>query len=91
MSKGLDVLKRITYHLNITTNEKDKYALSKEFGDDYKIIEKELKALEIIKDKCYFFSLEDCGNETYRVYDNELYRFNELTKEEYELLKEVLL
>ena len=43
MNKGLEALNRITYHLNITTNEKDKYALTKEFGDDYDVIEKSLK------------------------------------------------
>lgn len=57
--------------------------------------EKNKKALEIIKNKCQFFSLESdeddfCPKGHYRVYDAELYQFNELTKEEYELLREML-
>ena len=55
---------------------------------------KAFKAIEIIKEKCPFFNLYSdeegmCPKGHYRIYDNELYQFNELTKEEYEVLKEV--
>ena len=54
---------------------------------------KKLKALEIIKKKVMpLVSLDDgeiCKGH-YRVYDAELYLHNELTEEEYEILKEVL-
>ena len=55
---------------------------------------KKLKALEIIKEKIAPLVCLDDGEISkgrYRVYDNEFYGFKELTKEEYELLKEVLL
>lgn len=56
-------------------------------AEQYKIIEKSLKALEIVKNKVIpFVSIEEnC------VTDLDAYRRKELTKEEYELLKEVLL
>ena len=53
---------------------------------------KKLKAFEIIKKKGNFLNLDH--NETYDkyyIYDNEYYMHNEITKEEYHLLKEVLL
>ena len=57
------------------------------------VIEKALKALEIIKKKDLLWSIDwqpfkDSGD--YRAWDNELYQSIKLTKEEYELLKEVL-
>lgn len=56
---------------------------------------KELKALEIIKRTALkLVSLEDdttiCRKGRYAFYDNELYKSEDLTKEEYDLLKEVL-
>lgn len=51
-----------------------------------------LKALEIIKDKIMPLVNLDDGELCechYRVYDNELYGHTELTKEEYDLLKEI--
>ena len=55
--------------------------------------QKKLKALEIIKEKVMpLVSLDEgelCKGH-YRVYDGELYMHTELTKEEYDLLREVL-
>ena len=60
----------------------------------FNIIETALKAIEIIKDKVaplVIFDTYQTPNETkYRVYDNELYSYRPLTKEEYELLTEML-
>ena len=58
-------------------------------------IDKKLKALEIIKRTAMkLVSLEDdttiCVKGRYAFYDNELYKSEELTQEEYDLLKEVL-
>ena len=62
-------------------DEKTKKLLSKE-------IEKN-RAFEIIKEKGNFISLEyDEYNDKYYIYDNELYMHNEITKEEFDLLKE---
>ena len=58
-------------------------------------IEEVLKALEIIKKQVVplinFDTFKTSSKETkYRVYDNELYTYRNLTEEEYELLKEIL-
>ncbi len=59
-------------------------------------VAKKLKALEIIKRTAMkLVSLEDsesgiCFNGRYAIYDNELYQSIDITKEEYDLLKEVL-
>ena len=57
---------------------------------------KKLKALELVKEKVMpLVSVEHettrNGVKKYRVYDNEGYDYIELTKDEYDLLKEVLL
>ena len=56
-------------------------------------ISKELQALEIVKEKVMcLVSLDDgeiCKGH-YRVYDGELFMHTELTKEEFDILKEVL-
>ena len=54
------------------------------------IVSKELKALEIIKKHPMFYLHDDLPQGTYRMYDCELYGCYDLTKEEYELLAEVL-
>jgi hypothetical protein len=59
-------------------------------------IEKELKAFEIIKRTALrLVSLEDettiCPKGKHAFYDGELYQYEELTKDEFDLLKEVLL
>ena len=75
MSKGLEALKRITLKDFILNNDS--------CLKDIKIIEKELKALEIIKEKkvdvAIFFE-DGCARHR-----------EKLTQEEYDLLKEVLL
>ena len=74
MSKGLEALKRSFD--------------SWEYLKDYETIEKELKALEIIKNKEVdikaFNDLTNLGDYNY-------YCEPELTQEEYDLLKEILL
>ena len=89
MSKGLEALKEIG--MNYARVFKARENGKKQFVHDYLIIEKELKALEIIKDKrvnvewllkCF----KDYDLETYNTYQTK-----PLTQEEYDLLKEVLL
>jgi hypothetical protein len=63
--------------------------------DESKVLNmiKSLKALEIIKEKVMPLVNLDEGElckDHYRVYDGELYMYTELTKEEYDLLKEAL-
>ena len=91
MSKGLEALERIVelakYDVDLSYDFKD-------LQNDKDIIEKELKALEIIKNKglnvAYLKSW--LAKSTYEEYQEEhkgtIY---EITKEEYDLLKEVLL
>ena len=91
MSKGLDALERIKqaeYFIDFELDAKIK--------DDYKtelaIIEKELKALEIIKEKpqATLWLIQHCDKEM--EYEDMLFLFKEdVTKEQFELLKEVLL
>ena len=70
---------------NIDVDTKNNYV------DEFIIIQKALKALEIIKEKGNFLCLDYSEYENkYYIYDAELYIHNELTKEEYDLLKEVL-
>ena len=79
-------LKRLEKIDNTTTkmNDKELIMFDEEVG-------KRLKALEIIKEKGNFLCLHYSEYENkYYIYDAELYMHNELTKEEYELLKEIL-
>ena len=86
MSKDLEALKRIKEHLGDY----------KKHCEDLDTIEKELKALGIIKEKRVDFGiLPYCLDlETYNnaivVNGNEWLDYKPLTKEEYDLLKEVL-
>lgn len=86
MSKGLNSLTIMVAHLS------NNYAMSRESLEDFRNIEKELKTLEIIKEKkvnvellhiC--ISLEE--------YNMEILPYGNipLTQEEYDLLKETLL
>ena len=82
MSKGLEALNYLVFNCNYYEN-KDKHE---------EIVEKELKALEIIKNKkvdCWAF-ISDISITSE---EESLYAFSkkDLTKEEVELLKEVLL
>ena len=80
MSKELEALENIKHY-------DTRFGLHE---DDYKIIETALKALEIIKEKGNFIFLDYCEYDNkYYIYDNEMYQNNEITKEEYDLLKEV--
>ena len=84
MSKGLEA-----FYIP-TINGLEKVVRYCDVEKELKEGEKAKQALEIIKNKCRFFYVEE-ENGRYRVYDNELYKYNELTQEEYNLLKEVLL
>lgn len=87
MSKGLEALERI---IGCSTIESH----TKKWQQDYLIVEKELKVLEIIKKKSLYWDIQYQPYEEkndYRAWDNELYESVKLTKEEYDLLKEVLL
>ena len=75
MSKGLEALKHLYAKLSCKSSIED----IDENLQEYDIIEKELKALEIIKD---FISLEP-----HCIYGKAK---RNLTQEEYDLLKEVL-
>lgn len=59
-------------------------------GDEESIVEKGLKALDIIKKKGLYWDIQYEGENDYRAWDSELYKSVKLTKEEYDLLKEVL-
>lgn len=89
MSRGLEALKELVKIGYLETEkgwQEDIIAI-----EDINDIEKELKALEIIKEKGNFINLEyDKHDDKYYIYDNELYMHNEITKEEYDLLKGVL-
>lgn len=63
-----------------------------DFWEAYRMIETAIKALEVIKTKGLLWDIDyqpykEVGD--YRAWDNEFYQSIELTKEEYELLKEV--
>lgn len=88
MSKGLDALNEIKKGIDTALWDGNEY-------DYLDIIEKELKALEIIKEKRVDIRLLF---ETFNYYKNGLKAYNgmrtygyDLTQEEYDLLKEVLL
>ena len=94
MSKGLEALERIG-KCYVKSESKD-LMFTDEYGDDYDIIERELKALKIIK-KCRIKveKREDFDvigyatfrkNGKYRYYINDI----EITQEEYDILKEML-
>ena len=55
----------------------------------YEKMQKEHKALEIIKKHPMFYLHDDLPKGTYRMYDCELYSHYDLTQEEFETLKEV--
>ena len=83
--KGLEALEKIKnwecfVDFEIDTNGE------KEFGEELSIIEKELKALEIIKKDTHILNDEGVERIIIPFYDNIF-----TDKEEYELLKEVLI
>ena len=86
MSKGLEALKDIK---QLATTIEFDYKKDKVFvKEELDIIEKELKALEIIKNKKVDVSFLELGLEQY---NTNLRKKHQLTQEEYDLLKEVLL
>ena len=92
MSKGLEALNKIKDCLEIADEVDGDIVFTGEYEEQesLNIIEKELKALEIIKNKGVDISL-------FKKYDDRnLYNYNykseyQLTQKEYDLLKEVLL
>lgn len=87
-SKGLEALVDLRNNWWATTDQKERA---------YDIIEKELKALEIIKNKdvCvellrYWWKCEYNDKDILEKY-NYMHHWKQLTQEEYDLLKEVLL
>jgi len=85
MSKGLEAWERIKK--GIDTN-----VWQSGYWDDIDIIEKELKALEIIKEKpqATLWLFQHCDKEM--EYEDMISLFKEdITKKQFELLKEVLL
>ena len=96
--KGLEALERLMSKYNemcLDTGCNDDEYQNGNTTSERAIIEKELKALEIIKRTALkLVSLEDettiCPKGGYAFYDGELYQYEELTKDEFDLLKEVL-
>ena len=94
MSKGLEALQNLrTFYIVVSKDLMEHYIFASD-TKEYQIVEKELKALEIIKYKnisieCLKRAIRKEGLEWY----NSLcpYLLERLNKEEYELLKEVLL
>lgn len=106
MSKGLEALERIgkrkykTTVANITGFETISISVKQDNRKDYNIIEKELKALDIIKNKqidiwqlrqYMSFNLIMTKKEQLNEYNKRHATFLHLTQEEYDLLKEILL
>ena len=93
MSKGLDALNIIgNYQVCINYGLDEYEAIKNVIPNSFDTIQKELKVLEIIKEKrVNAFALS--MSKTLESYNNLLYVYPErqLTQEEYELLKEVLL
>ena len=88
MSKELEALNRICEHLDL---DDEYFYLKNGEKTDYKVIEKSLKALEIIKEKGVNVGLlSRCANAE-RYNKGMCYESRYLTQEEYDLLKEVLL
>ena len=98
MSKSLEALEKIG-ECDLHSEREDYCFLKNVYTNEYKIIEKELKALEIIKNKPQAeISLIAWGKiKTYEEYLKKVGEWDEgygdliLTQEEYDLLKEVLL
>ena len=96
MNKGLEALENIKNKTITITDNRNDIVYKYRYGDylskeDVNTIAKELKALEIVKDKELDIEwLLTCFNK----YDREQYnacQIKSLTQEEYDLLKEVLL
>lgn len=92
MSKGLEALERIG-KCYVNSESKD-LMFTDDYGDDYDIIERELKALEIIKKKrvaCDLLTNPDVTD--YKKYNSHCDKYDfivPLTEEEFNLLKGIL-
>ena len=87
-----DIIEKALKRLEELENAFD--SLSKDDEKAKKLLSKEIeknRAFEIIKKHPMFSLHDDLPKGTYRMYDCELYSHYDLTKEEYDLLKEVLL
>ena len=85
MSKELEALERLFCAGRLDLD----YVLNGKQNQDYKIIEKALKALEIIKNKeVNVFVLLHSGN--LKIYNDIVEDNRKLTQEKYDLLKEAL-
>ena len=82
MSKGLEALERLYCAGRLDLH----YVQSEKHKEDYDTIEKELKMLEIIKDKISVIQMMSFSEVVYFLHSSE-----PLTQSEYDLLKEVLL
>lgn len=97
MSKGLKALKevgKILGDMSVDTNGMPKFVLEGNRAKLYKIIEKELKALDIINNKevnmIRFRAVEMLNGNADEYNKSEDYSSRHLTQEEFDLLKEVL-
>ena len=100
MSKGLEALKvwnAVEKYLNLYHHQaiKDNINVETVEGMPIKIIEKSLKALEIIKEKttsaCNCLMILKARTDNLDYYDYKKLFLTDLTQEEYDILKEVLL
>lgn len=104
MSKGLKTLKEIFETIEAVDENANCHFDMEELADMFVDVEKELKALEIIKEKNVFvwgfihrkeetkdFEPTYDYYKTHYGYFHSGYEFELLTKKEYDLLKEVLL
>lgn len=96
MSKGLEALEKIDFDLNYETTDDNGYSLKTPikardiFEKEISVIEKELKAFDIVISKIQLGGFIDSLQKTknYEEYKNTYITL--LTEEEYDLLKEVL-
>ena len=94
-SKPLEVWSLVKKYMNAYHHQaiNEKVDVETVEGHPISIIEDSLKALEIIKNKNLLWDIDWQPYEKdgdYRAWDNEYFASIKLTKEEYELLKEVL-
>ena len=85
ISKGLEALERLFRNLDDSD-----YFFNGEAREDYLMLEKELKALEIIKENFVPYDIEMLKNGKVRIWVGHD-KYFDITKEEYDLLKEVML
>lgn len=97
MNKGLEALEELKFQVgNITYYTKDLQATAIQVRDSglFEIIEKELKVLEIIKEKrvdvyLLVLAIKRCKDKALNYYNCSI-PTQQLTKKEFDLLKEVI-